>query len=87
MIRILRETERGGIFRLGRFQRVTGPGLVLLVPLVDQLAVVDLDRTLPEWREVAAHELDAMIEFVITHYPQIPSSLSLEELREAMDHD
>ena len=41
-IRILREYERGVIFRLGRLIAQKGPGLVLLIPLVDQMVRVDL---------------------------------------------
>ena len=41
-IRILREYERGVVFTLGRFWKVKGPGLVLLVPGVQQLVKVDL---------------------------------------------
>lgn len=41
-IRILREYERGVIFTLGRFTGVKGPGLILLVPIVQQLVKVDL---------------------------------------------
>ncbi len=41
-IRILREYERGVIFTLGRFQGVKGPGLFLVVPVVQQMERVDL---------------------------------------------
>ncbi len=41
-IRILREYERGVVFLLGRFWRVKGPGLVVLVPFVQQMVRVDL---------------------------------------------
>jgi regulator of protease activity HflC (stomatin/prohibitin superfamily) len=41
-IRILREYERGVVFMLGRFWRVKGPGLVIVVPLVQQMVRVDL---------------------------------------------
>ncbi|WP_407065175.1 slipin family protein [Ensifer sp. LC499] len=41
-IRILREYERGVIFTLGRFTGVKGPGLILLVPYVQQMVRVDL---------------------------------------------
>ena len=43
--RILREYERGVIFFLGRFQRVKGPGLIIVVPGIQQIVRVDL-RTL-----------------------------------------
>ena len=41
-IKILREYERAVVFTLGRFQRVKGPGLVLLVPFVQEMVRVDL---------------------------------------------
>jgi len=44
-IKILREYERGVVFTLGRFTGVKGPGLILLVPFVQQMVKVDL-RTL-----------------------------------------
>lgn len=40
--RILREYERGVVFRLGRVRPPAGPGLVLLVPLVDRMVRVDM---------------------------------------------
>jgi regulator of protease activity HflC (stomatin/prohibitin superfamily) len=40
--RILREYERGVVFLLGRFWKVKGPGLVLVIPGVQQLVRVDL---------------------------------------------
>ena len=42
MIRILREYERGVIFRLGKLLRAKGPGLILLIPIVDRMVRVDL---------------------------------------------
>ena len=41
-VRILREYERAVVFTLGRFQKVKGPGLVLLVPFFQELVRVDL---------------------------------------------
>lgn len=41
-IRILREYERGVIFRLGRLVGVKGPGLILLIPFVDRMVKVSL---------------------------------------------
>jgi regulator of protease activity HflC (stomatin/prohibitin superfamily) len=40
--RILREYERGVIFMLGRFWKVKGPGLILVIPGVQQMVKVDL---------------------------------------------
>jgi len=40
--RILREYERGVVFQLGRFWRVKGPGLVIIIPGIQQMVRVDL---------------------------------------------
>lgn len=40
--RILREYERGVVFQLGRFWRVKGPGLVMVIPVLQQMVRVDL---------------------------------------------
>jgi regulator of protease activity HflC (stomatin/prohibitin superfamily) len=42
MIRILREYERGVIFRLGKLLGAKGPGLILLIPFVDRMVKMDL---------------------------------------------
>jgi regulator of protease activity HflC (stomatin/prohibitin superfamily) len=44
-IKILREYERGVVFLLGRFQRVKGPGLIIIIPIIQQFVRIDL-RTL-----------------------------------------
>src|SRR3982751_3997850 len=41
-IRILREYERGVVFRLGRLIGVKGPGLILLIPFIDKMVKVSL---------------------------------------------
>jgi regulator of protease activity HflC (stomatin/prohibitin superfamily) len=41
-IRILREYERGVIFRLGKLLGTKGPGLILLIPIVDRMVRMDL---------------------------------------------
>jgi regulator of protease activity HflC (stomatin/prohibitin superfamily) len=41
-VKVLREYERGVVFMLGRFYRVKGPGLILLIPIVQQMVRVDL---------------------------------------------
>ncbi len=42
MIKILREYERGVIFTLGRFYKVKGPGLIIVIPVIQQMVRVDL---------------------------------------------
>ena len=64
-IRVLREYERGVIFRLGRLIATKGPGLILLIPLIDRMERVDL-RTVT---------LNIPPQEVITH-DNVPSSVN-----------
>lgn len=41
-IRILREYERGVVFTLGRYTRVAGPGLVIIIPVIQQMVKTDM---------------------------------------------
>lgn len=41
-IRVLREYERGVVFQLGRFWGVKGPGLIIVIPVLQQMVRVDL---------------------------------------------
>jgi regulator of protease activity HflC (stomatin/prohibitin superfamily) len=41
-VRVLREYERGVIFRLGRLIALKGPGLIILIPVIDRMVRVDL---------------------------------------------
>lgn len=42
MFKIMREYERGVIFRLGKYQSTKGPGLIILIPFIDKVERVDL---------------------------------------------
>lgn len=41
-IKVLREYQRGVIFTLGRFTKVKGPGLIIVIPIIQQMVRVDL---------------------------------------------
>ena len=41
-LRILREYERGVVFRLGKLLGAKGPGLIFLIPIVDRMVKMDL---------------------------------------------
>ena len=42
MVRVLREYERGVIFRLGKLHGAKGPGLIFLIPVIDRMVKMDL---------------------------------------------
>lgn len=42
MIRVLKEYERGVIFRLGRFHKTKGPGLIVVLPVIDKMVRISM---------------------------------------------
>lgn len=53
---VLPPHKRAGVFRLGRFVRTVGPGLVWCVPFIDLLCVVDLNQNVPGWQGLTEAE-------------------------------
>ncbi len=73
-IRILREYERAVVFTLGRFDKVKGPGLVLLIPFIQQMVRVDLRIQVIEIpsQDVISHDnvsmkVDAVLYFKVVN--------------------
>ncbi|MEO9191581.1 MAG: slipin family protein [Acetobacteraceae bacterium] len=71
-VKILREYERAVVFTLGRFERVKGPGLVLLLPFLQQMVRVDLRIQVIEipTQDVISHDnvsmkVDAVLYFKV----------------------
>jgi regulator of protease activity HflC (stomatin/prohibitin superfamily) len=72
-VRILREYERAVVFTLGRFERVKGPGLVLLIPWIQTMVRVDLRIQVIEIpsQDVISHDnvsmkVDAVLYFKVS---------------------
>lgn len=72
-VKILREYERAVVFTLGRFDKVKGPGLVLLFPFIQQMVRVDLRIKVIEipTQDVISHDnvsmkVDAVLYFKVT---------------------
>jgi regulator of protease activity HflC (stomatin/prohibitin superfamily) len=57
-IKVVKEYEKIAIFRLGRFFKIAGPGLVLLFPFVDKGIKVNLKEKIPEWHTLSSKELE-----------------------------
>jgi regulator of protease activity HflC (stomatin/prohibitin superfamily) len=67
-IKILREYERGVIFRLGRLIAQKGPGLILLIPIVDRMVRVDLRTvtlTVPPQEVITRDNVPARVDAVV----------------------
>ncbi len=55
-IKVMKESERLVVFRLGRFLRIAGPGLVVVIPAIDRGVKINLDEQIPEWRTLTEME-------------------------------
>jgi len=60
-IKVVKEYERIVVFRLGRLLNIVGPGLVLLIPLIDKGVKVNLKEKIPEWHTLTRQELEEQI--------------------------
>ncbi|PHZ85899.1 slipin family protein [Paremcibacter congregatus] len=66
--RVLREYERGVIFLLGRFWKVKGPGLIIVIPIIQQIVRVDLRTVVmdvPEQDVISRDNVSVMVNAVI----------------------
>jgi regulator of protease activity HflC (stomatin/prohibitin superfamily) len=67
-IKILKEHERIAIFRLGRFIKVAGPGLVLIFSPIDKGIKVNLNELIQGWQGYSQIELEEKIkEYVLSN--------------------
>ena len=55
-IKVIREYERVVVFRLGKLERVAGPGVVWLIPFVDKALLINLREKLPGWQGMSERE-------------------------------
>jgi regulator of protease activity HflC (stomatin/prohibitin superfamily) len=87
-VRVLREYERGVVFRLGRLLGAKGPGLILLIPVIDKMVRVDL-RTItlniPPQEVITRDNVPARVNAVAYFrvVEAIPSVVEVEDFLEA----
>ncbi len=84
IIRILREYERGVIFRLGRLIPVKGPGLIILIPVVDKLVKVDLrtvTRDVPEQDIITKDNISVKVNAVV-YYRIVDPAKAITEVED-----
>ena len=68
-VRVSREDERFVIYRLGRFSKIAGPGLVLLIPFIDRGMKVNLSEKIPGWQGLSKEQLDEKVKtFVLSKF-------------------
>jgi len=86
-IKILREYERGVVFLLGRFQRVKGPGLIIVVPGIQQMVRVDL-RTIvldvPTQDVISRDNVSVKVNAVV-YFRVVDPQLSIIQVMNFMD--
>ena len=86
-LRILREYERGVVFLLGRFQRVKGPGLIIIVPGIQQIVRVDL-RTIvldvPTQDVISRDNVSVKVNAVV-YFRVVDPQLSIIQVMNFMD--
>src|SRR5581483_11030727 len=81
-VRVLREYERGVVFRLGRLMNQRGPGLVLLVPTIDRMVKVSLRTvtlTVPPQEIITRDNVPARVT-AVTYYRVIDANDAVNQV-------
>ena len=63
-VKRVKENYRVIIFRLGLFNRIAGPGWVVVLPLIDTVEEVDLEKKIPNWERLSERYLHEQIKEV-----------------------
>ena len=80
-VKICREYERGVIFRLGRFAGVRGPGLFLIIPVIDKMIRIDLriiTLDIPSQQVITKDNVPVMVDAVLYFRVAEPSRAIIE---------
>jgi regulator of protease activity HflC (stomatin/prohibitin superfamily) len=64
-IKSVKDDERLVVFRLGRFFKILGPGLVLIIPIVDKGVRVNLSEKIPGWQALSKEDLNEKIKALV----------------------
>ena len=82
--KVLREYERGVLFRLGRLKPLAGPGLVFLVPFVDRIVRVDLRTvtlTIPPQEVITRDNVPARVN-AVAYFKVVDPARAITEVEE-----
>jgi len=87
-IKVLREWERGVILRLGRLQPLRGPGLILIIPIIDRIYRVDLrviTLDVPQQRIITRDNVSVEVDAVVFYQVNDPvkSVVAVGDFRKA----
>jgi regulator of protease activity HflC (stomatin/prohibitin superfamily) len=86
-IKILREYERGVVFTLGRFDKVKGPGMIILIPFVQQMVRVDLRTVVMDvpTQDVISHDNVSVRVNAVVYYRVIDPQKAIIAVEHFMD--
>ena len=86
-IKILREYERSVVYTLGRFTGVKGPGLIIIIPVIQQMVRVDM-RTLVHdvpSQDVISHDNVSVKVNAVIYYRVVDANLAINQVENFME--
>ena len=72
-IKIVNESERVVVLRLGRFLKVTGPGLIMVLVPLDTCIKVNLHERIPDWQSLGTRGLEERVKQLVLETKGIAS--------------
>lgn len=70
----IRPDERYAIFRLGRYVKIAGPGLAIIVPFIDATRRINLPKHIPHWQSLSEQELRKAAQKLVCEDPNFSES-------------
>ncbi len=64
--RVLREHERAVIFRLGMSLGTRGPGIIYVIPFIDRMIRVNLNKQVPGWHGILNDDLNQRVQKLVS---------------------
>ena len=70
-ITIVKENQRGVVFRLGKLFRILEPGANFVIPYFDEVRYFNLAKQIPAWQSLSKDELNKKITEIIRNDPDL----------------
>jgi regulator of protease activity HflC (stomatin/prohibitin superfamily) len=64
-VKITKHNERLVLFRLGKYMGIRGPGIIIIIPIIDFVVRVDLDLNISNWKLLSKEELEDKLKSIV----------------------
>ena len=66
---LVKESQRLVVYRHGKFNTVLGPGIVIVIPVVDKPILVNMSKHVPDWQSMNEHDICERLKMLTSFDP------------------